>query len=127
MSATWGPEERSAFWERRAAERREEELRARRERAANARRERELLNKHGFYARLRQVAEGGDKLSQAAKLKTLRLVEREVRWAAPVKQRAAPVDLRERAINRLANDPGATPGERAAALAALKRIRGARQ
>jgi hypothetical protein len=112
------------------ADREQERKEKARERAAGARRERELLNKHGFYARLRQVAEGGDRIVRSAQLRVRRMVAGEVGSALRDKERSrplTPVDRRMQALNRLARDPGGTEGERAAAKAAIVRIRGAQQ
>jgi hypothetical protein len=110
-------------WEARLAERREAERRKHQQRAARAKHIRQILNERGFYAVLRQLAEGGDAIGREAQLRILKVVEDTVQHERRSRARRKPRNLRLEKIEALMRDPSATPGERTAAQEAAARLR----
>jgi hypothetical protein len=96
---------------------------------------RELLNRDGFYAVLRRIAEGADKIKREDQLRILKMVDIAVQQALPRERRRGPnpkprpamvrPDPRTRTekLQALAADPAASAGERAAAQRAIERLR----
>ena len=110
--------------------RRTQERERARERQAKIKHVRQLLNRDGFFAVLRQFAEGADTLKREDQLRILKMVEDAVQAALPPKPppeyRASCLpDTRTRfeKLLALAADPSATSSEREAARQAAERLR----
>jgi hypothetical protein len=104
-----------------------------RQRAARQKHLRRILNERGFYAVLRQLADGGDNMGRDAQLRILKMVESAVQeelWKLRSRESEAKRQAehkyrnsRRGKIEALLADPSITDGERAAAQAAIKRLR----
>jgi hypothetical protein len=103
------------------------------DRQAKIKHVRELLNRDGFYAVLRQFAEGADTIKREDQLRILKIVDDAVQAALPHERRRQPKrrparvkpDPRTRIekLQALAADPAAATGERTAAQQAVERLR----
>lgn len=114
-------------WRDRYKEEQRQQEEARRQCAARIKHLRETINKHGFYAALRQIAEGGDNIKREAQMRILGKVEAMVQNALRSAQRDGYVKRKPRyprlaKLNALMRDPAATAGERMAAQAAAERL-----